>query len=61
MDDSCDWVTLNQLLELRPFLTTRWVRSLLAAGTLQRRKLGGKLIFRPSEIDALIESSGEAG
>lgn len=59
MNDPHDQVTLPQLLERRPFLTARWVRSLVAAGTIPHRKLGGRLIFRCSEIDALIEKSVE--
>lgn len=57
MTEYCDYVTLPQLIERRPYLTERWIRSLVASGTLKRRKLGGRLIFVLSEIDALVEAS----
>jgi hypothetical protein len=54
MNDEIDYVTLEQLVEQRPFLTKRWVRSLTTAGTIRRRRLGGKNLYRLGEIDALI-------
>lgn len=54
MDDTCDIVTLRQLVERRPFLTERWVRSLVASGAIPARRLGGRLLFRLSEVDAAV-------
>lgn len=61
MSDPRTYVTLSQLLEKRPYLTERWVRSLLTARTIKRRKLGGRLMFRPEEFDALIEADADRG
>lgn len=54
MEEPCDIVTLRQLTERRPFLTERWVRSLVASGSLPAQRLGGRLLFRLSEVDAAV-------
>jgi Helix-turn-helix domain len=51
MTELCDLVTLPQLIEQRPFLSERWVRSLVRAKALPFYKPAGKLLFSLSEID----------
>jgi hypothetical protein len=49
-------MTLTQLLEARPYLTERWVRSMVARRDPGERmphyKPGGRLLFDPDEVDA---------
>lgn len=52
-----DIVTLRQLVVARPFLSERWVRSLMATGELRPySKLGGRLLFRLADVDAVVEA-----
>lgn len=46
-------VTLPQLVEQRPWLTERWVRSLVAARKVPFHKVSGRLLFDPADFDAL--------
>jgi hypothetical protein len=61
MTEDCRLVTLAQLVELRPFLTERWVRSMVASGRgrseedrLPHYRVGGKLVFDLDEFDAFV-------
>lgn len=47
--------TLPQLLDECPWLTERWVRSMVADGRLPRRKVGKRLLFRLDDLTPLIE------
>jgi hypothetical protein len=53
--DLKDLLTLPQLLDAAPFLTERWVRSMVAADRLPHRKLGRRLLFRLADVEALVE------
>jgi excisionase family DNA binding protein len=49
-------MTLPQLLEARPWLTERFVRTLVAERRIPFHKVGRKLIFDLSDVDALVEA-----
>jgi hypothetical protein len=51
------YVTLKQLVEERPYLTERWVRSLVSARKLPHHKLGGRLLFDLDEVDRTVRGS----
>lgn len=59
MDEQCLLVTLDQLVTARPFLTPRWVRSMVASERPEPErfphyKVGGKLVFDLEEVDAFV-------
>jgi hypothetical protein len=51
-------LTLRQLVETRPYLTERWVRSMVARPDPTQRlphyKPGGKLLFDPVEVEVWL-------
>lgn len=49
--------TLRQLVVARPFLSERWVRSLVDADRIPHYKLGGKLLFDLDEIDDFVRKT----
>lgn len=58
MEEPSDIVTLRQLVEARPFLSERWIRSLLSSGDLSAySRLGGRLLFRLTDVDAVVEGA----
>jgi excisionase family DNA binding protein len=50
-------VTLDQLLEARPWLTQRKVRQLVAERTIPFYKPGRRLLFNLTDIDNRIQES----
>jgi hypothetical protein len=51
--------TIDQLLERYPFLTERWLRSMLSrhgsrAPRLRSHRLGGRVLVDPADLEALI-------
>lgn len=61
MDDPSDVVTLRQLVAARPFLTERWVRSLLSTGELHPySRLGGRLLFRLADVDTAVDAGRQS-
>lgn len=60
MANQTDIVTLRQLVDARPFLTVRWVRSLVATGDLKPySKVGGRLLFSLKAVDAVVAEGRE--
>jgi hypothetical protein len=53
--DLNELLTLHQLVETCPWLTERWVRSMVADGRLPRRKIGNRLLFRLDDLAPLIQ------
>lgn len=53
-----DLLTLRQLVQARPYLTERWVRSMCGRSEVNEKlphyKPGGKLLFDPDEVDAFL-------
>jgi hypothetical protein len=59
-------VTIDQLVERYPFLTPRWVRTLVArqAGAppkLPCRRLGGRILIDPADLEALLHPRPPVG
>ena len=52
------WVTFEQAIIERPFLTERWLRRLVSERRIPFSKVPGsnRLLFDLHEIDALVES-----
>lgn len=48
-------VTLAQAVEARPWLTERFLRRLVAERRVAFHKVGGRLLFDLSDLDALAE------
>lgn len=49
-------LTLPQLLDAVPWLTERWVRSMVFDGRLPRRKVGGRLLFHLDDLAPLTRT-----
>jgi hypothetical protein len=49
-----EYKTLHQLLDEVPWLTERWVRSMVADGRLPKRKVGGRLLFHLDDLAQLV-------
>jgi excisionase family DNA binding protein len=54
------WVTLSQLVEVRPIFTERHVRRLVAEKRVPFYKAGGRLVFDLDEIDEWIAGTRHA-
>lgn len=54
MNGATDLLTMRQLLEAAPWLTERWVRSLVARRELPHYKVGGRLLFKLADVEAVV-------
>lgn len=59
MNDLSRLVTLPVLLERCPWLTERWVRSLVHADTIPHYKPAGRLLFDLDEVEAWARQRSE--